>query len=114
MIIAFKQNETRLLYLGFGVPLWLYLIIVNSKFLNKIIVEKDYVTVKNAVFGKKRIQYAEIEYWKETPRLPGRILSRTLILKTHKKITILEDVDCKGFEILWQRLKSDWKSKEKI
>ena len=117
IMIGFKQNETRLLLFGLGVPLWLYLIFVYLKFLNKITVEKEITIVKNPVFGKEKIQYREIEYWKEV-QAPARVpLYRTLILKTYqskRKITILEDVDCRKFETLRLILKSNWKSKEKV
>ena len=117
MMIGFKQNEIRLLYLGLGVPLWLYLIFVYLKFLNKITVEKEFTIVKNPVFGKEKVEYREIEYWKEIQPPARGNLYRTLILKTYqnkRKITILEDVDCMKFETLRLKLKSEWKSKEKV
>jgi len=117
MTIGFMQNETGLLYLGVGIPLWLYLIFVYLKFLNKITIEKEFTIVKNPVFGKEKVQYREIEYWKEIQAPVRGPFYRTLMLKTYqnkRKITILEDVDCRKFETLRLILKSDWKSKEKV
>ena len=117
MQIGFKRNEVGLLYLGLGIPFWIYLIIVYLKFLNKITVEMEFTIVKNPLFGKEQIQYGEIEYWKEIqPSVMGP-LYRTLILKTYqnkRKIIILEDVDFEKFETLRFKLKTDWKSKEKV
>ena len=117
MVIACNINETRLLYLGLGIPLWFYNIIVYLKFLNKITVEMKFVIVKNLVFGKTKILFEEIEYWKENSPPARGTLYRTLILKTNqktRKITILEDVDCKKYEMLRSILIYDWKTKEKV
>ena len=116
MMIGFKQNETGLLYLGLGLPVCFYLIIEYLKFINKITVEKEFVVVKNPVFGEKKIQYADIEYWKEIHPTYREGLHRKLILKTQnkKKVIILEDIDYKKYEMLRVKLKSDWKTKEII
>ena len=114
ILIGFRQNNKELSYLGLGLPLWFYLLVVYIKFLNSITVEKDYVIVKNPFFRKK-IQYEEIEYWEENQSI--RTLHRKLILKTYqskRKIFILEDIDYKKYEMLQSRLKYDWKMKEII
>jgi len=77
----------------------------------------EFTIVKNPLFGKEQIQYGEIEYWKEIQPSVRGPLHRTLILKTYqnkRKIIILEDVDYEKFETLRSKLKTDWKSKEKV
>ena len=114
MIIGIRQNITILSYLGAAIPFWIYYLTLYFRLLNRITVENEFVLVKNLIFGEKKVQYENIEYWEENPSI--RVLYRTLLLKLKKdkkKIVISEDVDSKSYEILRCILISDWKTKER-
>lgn len=115
-IVGFKQHILVLQLLGFGIPFWCYFLILCTKFLNRITIEKEFVTIKNLIWGEKKIFFEDIQYWTEnSPNFRG-IFHRSILLKVKqdkRKSTILEDIDYSNYNMLRSRLISDWKIKKR-
>lgn len=112
MNLGFQQGNLELLYLGFGLPLWIYFLIVYLKLINKITVEREYVKIKNLIFGEKVINYKDIEQWEviDTIRMPQQNL---LIKIKGKKIVISNMTDLENYEILRHELRINWAELER-
>ena len=106
MRLGYIQGDTELLYLGFGLPFWFYLLYTYLKWVNRITVDTESLTIKNIFFGQKNIYFKEIEQWEEIQTT--RIFQRNLLLKVHgKKIVISNMSDAKNYEILRHSLKTN-------
>ncbi len=107
MNMGYKQGNTELMYLGLGLPLWLYFLIIYTKWINKIEVEQDYFKVKNIIFGNRIIKYSEIEQWQEIYTM--NLFAHNLLLKVKgKKIVISNMIDSENYETLHHRLRTHW------
>ncbi len=112
MRLGYIQGDTELLYLGFGLPFWFYFLYTYLKWLNRIKVDTESLTMKNIFFGQKNIYFKEIEQWEEIQTT--RIFQRNLLLKVHgKKIVISDMSDAKNYEILRHSLKTNLTESER-
>ncbi len=107
MRLGYTQGDNRLLFFGFGLPLWCYLLYFHLKMISWIIVKTDYVTIKNIVFEEKNIYYKDIDQWEEIQTI--RVDQRNLLLRVNgKKIVISNMNDLINYEILRQKLDSNF------
>lgn len=112
MNLGFQQGNLELLYLGFGLPLWIYFLIIYLKWINKITVEREYVKIKNLIFGEKVINYNDIEQWEVIDTI--RIAQQNLLIKIKgKKIVISNLTDLENYEILRHELRTNWAELER-
>jgi len=112
MNLGFQQGNLKLLYLGFGLPLWVYFLIIYLKWINKITVEREYVKIKNLIFGEKVINYKDIDQWEVIDTI--RISQQNLLIKIKgKKIVISNMTDLENYEILRHELRINWAELER-
>jgi hypothetical protein len=112
MKMGIDNGINELLYLGFGLPLWFYLLIFYIKWINNLEVGSESVRIKNVIFGQKIIEYSEIEQWEEIYTV--NLLAHNLLLKVRgKKIVISNMCDLKNYENLRHILKTDWTKSER-
>lgn len=112
MGIGFHRDNFELLYIGIGLPLWIYFLIVYLKLANRIKVEKEFVQIRNLVFGRIVVNYNDILQWEEIDTY--RISQKNILLKLKdKKIVVSNLVDLKNFEILRHKLKTHWSESER-
>ena len=112
MNFGFRQGNPELLYLGLGLPLWGYLLIFYSKWINKIEVSQSFFTLKNIVSKQQIIQYKNIEHWKKIQTT--RISQQNLLIKANgKKLIISNMADSKNYEILRHKLETHLAKLEK-
>ena len=105
MHLGFEQGNKELLYLGLGLPLWLYLLYFYLRLMNRIKVETEFVTIKNIIFGQKDIYFKDIKQWEEIYTV--HLFARNLLLKVRgKKIVISNICDKKNYKILRESLSS--------
>lgn len=83
MNLGFKQGNPELLYLGLGLPLWFYFLIIYAKWLNRIEVEQEFFKIKNLIFGQRIINYKEIEQWEVIQTI--RISQQNLLIRVKGK-----------------------------
>lgn len=112
MNIGCKQGNPELLYLGLGLPLWFYFLILYAKWLNRIEVEQEYFKIKNLIFGQRIINYKDIEQWEVIQTI--RISQQNLLIRIEgKKLVISNMIDSKNYEILRHKLKTNWSELER-
>lgn len=103
MNLALEQGNKELLFLGFGLPLWICLLYFYLRQINRINVETEFVTIKNIVFGQRDIYFKDIDHWEE--RYLVNLFAKGLLLKVKgKKIVILNMSDLKNYKILLDSL----------
>ncbi len=112
MNLGYKQGNPELLYLGLGLPLWFYFLIIYAKWLNRIEVEQEYFKIKNLIFGQRIIDYKDIEQWEviQTTRISQQNL---LIRVKGKKLVISNMIDTENYETLRHRLRTNWTELER-
>lgn len=103
MHLGFKQGNMELLLPGLAFPLWIFLLFNYLKFINRVRVEKDFMTIRNFIFGQKDIYFKDIQHWEEVYTL--HLFARNLLIKTGgKKIIVSNMIDKKNYKILHDRL----------
>jgi hypothetical protein len=99
MNLGLEQGNKELLFLGLGLPLWIYLLYFYLRLINRIKVETEFVTIKNIAFGQRDIYFKDIEHWEESHTI--NLFARNLLLKVGgKKIVISNMSDSKNYKIL--------------
>lgn len=112
MNLGYKQGNPELLYLGLGLPLWFYCLILYAKWLNRIEVEQEYFKIRNLILGQKIINYKDIEQWEVIETI--RISQQNLLIRVKgKKLVISNMVDSENYEILRHRLRTNWTELER-
>lgn len=103
MHLGYRQGDMELLLLVLGIPLYIYMIFFYLKLINRIKVEKEFVTIKNLVFGKVEIPFKDIQHWEEIYTI--HLFARNLLLRTdRRKIIISNLIDKKNYKILHDKL----------
>lgn len=104
MNLGLEQGNKELLFLGIGLPLWIYLLYFYLRLINRIKVETELVTIKNIAFGQRDIYFKDIEHWKEQYLV--NLFAKSLLLKVKgKKIVISNMSDSKNYKILRDALR---------
>jgi len=99
MTLGFEQGNKELLFLGIGLPLWIYLLLFYLRLINRIRVEREFVTIKNIVLGQRSIYFKDIEHWEEN--YAANLFAKSLLLRVKgKKIVISNMSDSKNYRIL--------------
>ena len=99
MTLGFEQGNKELLFLGLGLPLWIYLLLFYLRLINRIRVEREFVTIKNIVLGQRSIYFKDIEHWEENYAV--NLFAKSLLLRVKgKKIVISNMSDSKNYRIL--------------
>jgi hypothetical protein len=99
MTLGFEQGNKELLLLGLGLPLWIYLLLFYLRLINRIRVEREFVTIKNIVLGQRSIYFKDIEHWEENYAV--NLFAKSLLLRVKgKKIVISNMIDSKNYRIL--------------
>ncbi len=112
MNLGYRQGNTELLYLGLGLPVWFYLFIFYTKWINRIEVKQEYFMIKNLISGRRIIHYKDIELWEMIQTV--RISQQNLLIRVNgKKFIISNMVDMKNYEILRHRLRTNWAELER-
>jgi hypothetical protein len=112
MNLGFKNGVNELLFLGLGLPIWLYLLIGYSKWFNRIEVGKEHFKINYLFFGQRIINYKDIEQWEIIQTF--RISQQNLLIRLkRKKIVISNMSDLKNYELLRHRLRTNWPKLER-
>lgn len=112
MSLGYTQGNTELLYLGLGLPLWLYFLITYTKWLNRIEVKQESFKLKNLIFGQRNINYKDIEQWEVIDTI--RITQQNLLIKVKgKRLVISNMTDLENYETLHHRLRTHLAELEK-
>ena len=107
MNLGYQQGNTELLYFGFGLPIWIYLLFSFLKWINRIEVKEGYFKIKNLLFGQRIINFKDIEQWEVIQTI--RISQQNLLIKVNgKKIIISNMIDLENYETLRHRLRTNW------
>lgn len=113
MRFAYNQGETELLYLGLGIPLFVYFLIAYSKWLNRVEVNQDNFKIKNIFWGKKTIKYSDIEWW--TMNQTVRVSQKNLLIKADKKKIVISNlIDNEDFDSLSIKLNTSCPEKNEL
>lgn len=112
MSVGFYKDNFELLFIGLGLPIWMFLLIRYLKLINRINVEKESVQIRNLVFGNTVVNYKDILQWEEIDTF--RISQKNILINLkNKKIVVSNLIDLKNFEILRHRLKTHWTESER-
>jgi hypothetical protein len=113
MVCGLNIGEDWTLYLGFGLIIWLYLLITYTKRLNTAKCGSDAFELKNPLYANRLVRYDNIKWWKEIYiyNIPQRNLIIGLV---KKKIVITNIIAKRNYEDLKSILQTKLKSIEKI
>jgi hypothetical protein len=107
MTLGFKQGARELLYLGIGIPLYIYMLYFYLKIINRIELEKETVTIRNIIWGRKLIKLEEVEQWEEIYTI--NLFAHNLLLRVNgQKIVISNMIDSKKYELLLKKLETNY------
>jgi hypothetical protein len=107
MTIGFKQGARELLYLGIGIPLYIYMLYFYLKIINRIEIERETVTIRNIIWGRKLIKLEEVEQWEEIYTI--NLFAHNLLLRVKgQKIVISNMIDSKKYELLLKKLETNY------
>jgi len=99
MTLSFRQGNKELLFLGLGLPLWIYLLLFYLRLINRISVEREFVSIKNIVLGKRNIYFKDIEHWEENYTI--NLFAKFILMRVKgKKVVISNMSDSKNYKIL--------------
>ncbi len=105
MRFAYSQGENELLYLGLGIPLFVYFLFAYSKWLNRVEVNQDNFKIKNIFWGKKTIKYPDIDWW--TINQTIHVSQKNLLIKANKKKIVISNlIDNEDYEYLCLKLET--------
>ena len=105
LYVMYVQGEvTLMLLVGAGIPMYIYLIYISVKRMNKIELQKDYFTLKHPFLSERKIRFQDVKIWDENSNYQSS--KRTLRVYTaENKFVILSVVDEINYFKLLGRLK---------
>ena len=99
MILGYRQGNSELLYLGLGLPMWIFLMRFYLNQIHKISLSTDYLSIKIPLSKAKKINFKDIKDWETN--YDARTNINSIVIKTNNKKTVITDLtDKKNFESL--------------